>query len=452
MNKKTMRILISTGHLGTAPSRTESFHLGMETRPDVLVADGGSADPGPVYLGEDSSLGFFAREEMELFLPAARRQGIPFIIGSAGDTGSNSQVNRFVEMVKELAVQFNLPKFKVGYYYSEVPKTYVLERLRKGHIEPLEGFPDVTTENIEKTSRIVALAGVHPFIRLLDMGADVIIGGRCGDVNFTAAPAIRAGFPEALAYHMGKIIECASLCAVPFMGKETVIGTISQEDIKITPYHPAQRCTVASVAGHSMYERINPNYEYSVGGMLDMSECQYEQFNEKTTRITGAKWVPSEEIWVKLEGAMKVGERWMGIAGIRDPYLVQHIDELVKYSQDSVKTRFGTEGYRLFYHVFGKNGVMGNLEPVKEIRSHEVCVVMECLADTDTLGEKILDFGLRMFFLARLPGGIKGTAGAAATTKKPMKSTPGFVWSLNHRMRVDDPMELFPVHMTEAGI
>ena len=180
MKKETMRILISTGHLGTAPSKEESFRLGMASNPDILVADGGSADPGPVYLGEDSSLGFFAREEMELFLPAARKKGIPFIIGSAGDTGSNSSVDHFVEMVKDLAIQHKLPKFNVGYYYSEVPKTFVLDKLRTGAIEPLEGFPDLTEEELAKTSRVVALAGVHPFIKLLDMGADVIIGGRWG--------------------------------------------------------------------------------------------------------------------------------------------------------------------------------------------------------------------------------------------------------------------------------
>ena len=75
----------------------------------------------------------------------------------------------------------------------------------------LGGFPDLTAEEADRATRIVAVAGVHPFIKLLDMGADVIVGGRCGDVCFTAAPCIRAGFPEALAYHMGKMIECASL-------------------------------------------------------------------------------------------------------------------------------------------------------------------------------------------------------------------------------------------------
>ena len=70
---------------------------------------------------------------------------------------------------------------------------------------------------------------------------------------------------------MGKMIECASLVAEPFMGKETVIGTITHDDIRITPYHPDQRCTIASVAGHSMYERENPYFEHALGGTLDMS-------------------------------------------------------------------------------------------------------------------------------------------------------------------------------------
>ena len=56
-----------------------------------------------------------------------------------------------------------------------------------------------------------------------------------------------------------------------------------------------------------------------------------------------------------------------------------------------------------------------------------------------------------MFFLLRIPG-AKGTAGSAATTKKTMKSSPGYMWNVNHTVPIDDPMELFPVHMTEAGV
>ena len=63
------------------------------------------------------------------------------------------------------------------------------------------------------------MAGIHPYIKLLDEGADVIIGGRSSDCAIFAAPAIRKGFPEGLAYFTGKVLECASFCAEPYAGK-----------------------------------------------------------------------------------------------------------------------------------------------------------------------------------------------------------------------------------------
>ncbi|MCU0563455.1 MAG: DUF1446 domain-containing protein [Desulfobacterales bacterium] len=452
MATERLRIMISTGHLGTAPSAPESFQRGMDSGPDVLVADGGSSDPGPVYLGEDICMGHFAEEEVELFLTASRRRGVPLIIGSAGDTGSNSRVRLFVDMVRRMAEQHRIPKFKVGYFYSEVDPGVLHRKLREGRrLAGLGGFPDLTAEEIDRATRIVAVSGVHPFLRLLDMGCDVIVGGRCGDICFTAAPCIRAGFPEALAYHMGKMIECASLVAEPFMGKETVIGEITQEDIRIVPYHPDQRCTVASAAGHSMYERENPFYEHALGGMLDMRDCRYEQASDRVCRITGARWVPAAELRVKIEGARKVGERCMGVVGIRDPHVVRHVDRAIEWCRSSVSKRFGTVPYELYFHVFGRDAVLKELEPVRNACPHELGIVVEGVAPTGELAEKITDFAVRMFFLARIPG-VKGTAGAAATTKKTMRSSPGYMWNVNHTVPIDDPMELFPLHTIEAGV
>ena len=451
-SKSNLRVLISTGHLGTAPSNPESFHLGVASNPDYIVADGGSSDPGPVYLGEDTTLGHFVREELELFLKAARGKGIPLVIGSAGDTGSNRGVDEFVGMIQELAREHRLPKFKIGYFYSEVPKAYLKKKLQSGKaLTGLGGFPDLTEAEIDQATRIVAVAGVDPFLKLLEMGADVIIAGRCGDIAFTAGPCIRHGFPAPLAYHMGKMIECASLVAEPFMGKETIIGTITQNDIRITPYHPQQRCTVASVAGHSMYERETPNFEQALGGTLDMRECHYEQHDERTARITGAKWLPTKELRVKIEGARKVGERYMGFVGLRDPHVVRNADAAIEWVKSAVAKRFGSEQYELFFHVFGRDGVLKELEPVRQSQAHELGIVVEGLAATDALAEKITDFAVRMFFLARIPG-VKGTAGTAATTKKTMKSSPGYIWNVNHTVPIDDAMELFAVHMTEGGV
>ena len=451
-SKSALKVLISTGHLGTAPSNPESFYRGLEAEPDYIVADAGSSDPGPVYLGEDTTLGHFTREELELFLTASRRKRIPLVIGSAGDTGSNRGVDEFVSIVKALAQEHRLPKFRIGYFYSEVPKDYLRQKLRRGkELTGLGGFPSLTEQEMEKATRIVAVAGVHPFLKLLDMGADVIIAGRCGDINFTAGPCIHHGFPEALAYHMGKMIECASLVAEPFMGKETIIGTISHDDIRITPYHPQQRCTIASVAGHSMYERETPYFEHALGGTLDMSDCRYEQHDPRTVRITGAKWIAARQLRVKIEGAKKIGERYMGFVGLRDPHVVRNVDSAIEWCKTAVAKRFGSDRYELYFHVFGRNGVLKDLEPVQETNAHELGIVVEGLAATDALAEKITDFAVRMFFLARIPG-VKGTAGTAATTKKTMKSSPGYMWNVNHTVPIDDPMELFPVRVIEAGV
>ena len=448
----SFRVMISTGHLGTAPSGVESFRLALDSDPDILVADGGSSDPGPVYLGENIELGHFVREELELFLTESRKRGIPFLIGSAGDSGSNHGVDRTVATLKEVAVEHRIPKFRIGYFYSEVPKDYLKGKLAAGNVlSGLNGFPDLAAAEIDAATRIVAVAGVHPFIKLLDMGADVIVGGRCGDICFTAAPCIRAGFPEALAYHMGKMIECASLVAEPFMGKETVIGAVSHSDIRITPFHPGQRCTVASAAGHSMYERETPYSEYALGGRLDMSGCSYEQFDERTCRIAGADWQPAPQLRVKIEGAKKLGQRYMGIVGVRDPHVIRHIDAAIEWCRSAIAQRFANEKYELFFHVFGRNAILKGREPLKNTVAHEIAVVVEGMAATDEVAAKLTDLAVRMFFLARIPG-AKGTAGTAATTKLPMKTLPGYVWNINHTVPIDDPMELFPVHLDEAGV
>ena len=454
MPKKPLRFLCPNGHLGFAPIKTGSFYRGVETRPDFILADSGSDDIGPGPLGSDTSTSplEWEKHDLEHMLLASRKLGVPMIIGSAGDTGTNSRVDIYVNIIKELAEKHNLPKFKIGYFYSEVSKNYLARKMEKGEaIKGLDGRPDLTREELEKTDRIVAVAGVHPYIKLLDMGADVIIGGRSSDAVIFAAPAIRAGFPEDLSYYLGKVLECASFCAEPYGGKETIIGTITDTDVKVTAMHPEQRCTVASVAGHAMYERSNPYYEYVLGGMLDMSNCCYEQCDEKTCRITGPKFIPSAEWRVKLEGSGKIGERYIGIAGIRDPYTIQNIDRVIEWARAQARERFGDEGYELHYHVFGKNGVMGDLEPVKEIRSHELCVIVEGIAPTKAMAEEVAMIGTRQMFYARLPE-VKGTAGGVAfVVDEVLPASAAYMWTMNHTIALDDPLELFPTYLTEAG-
>ncbi len=343
--KKTLSILSPNGHLGFAPLKTGSFYNGVAARPDFIACDSGSCDIGPVPLACDLSCSprDWQFHDIEHIVLAGHKLGIPVIIGSAGDTGADCQVNKFVGMVEEVAAKHDLPSFNLGYFYSEVTRDYLKKYLSNGGlIEGLDGRSNLNGADIDATSRIVAVAGVHPYIELLRRGAKVIIGGRSSDAALFAAPALLNGFSEDLAYFFGKVLECSSFCAEPYAGKETVIGTISDDDILVTPMLETQRCTIASVAGHAMYERANPFEEHFAGGMLDMRGCVYEQFDERTTRITGSRFIPSEKIRVKLEGAGVVGHRFVGLVAIRDPYTISRIDDVIAWSRRHVEEAFAT--------------------------------------------------------------------------------------------------------------
>ncbi|MGH6923217.1 MAG: acyclic terpene utilization AtuA family protein [Propylenella sp.] len=443
----SLKIICPNGHLGFAPLKPGSFRIACRAGPDVIAADSGSDDVGPVPLGADvstSPLGW-QRQDLEEMLVAARRLRVPMIIGSAGDTGTNSRVDLYLGLIRELARKHNLPPFRLGWFYSELELADLRERMIAGAaVCGLDGRKELTLEELDATDRIVAVAGVHPYIDLLDRGCDVIIGGRSSDSVIFAAPAIRAGFPKGLSYYLGKVLECASFCAEPYGGKETVLGEITSEDVRVTAMHPEQRCTVASVAGHAMYERSNPFHEYVAGGLLDMTECRYEQLSEKTTRITGPRFVPAEEFRVKLEGSGKVGERFVGMVGIRDPYTIAHVDSVIGWARQQARERFGDGGYELHYTVYGRNGTMGDLEPKADEPAHELCVVVQGVAPTREMAEELTLIGTRQMFYARLPE-VKGTAGSVAFLfDEVLPASPGYRWTLNHTIAVGDPLELFP--------
>ena len=65
-------------------------------------------------------------------LLASRELGVPMIIGSAGDTGSNSRVDLYVGIIKALAEKHNLPKFRLGWFYSDVDKEVIRKSIRSG--------------------------------------------------------------------------------------------------------------------------------------------------------------------------------------------------------------------------------------------------------------------------------------------------------------------------------
>ena len=448
-------LLSPTGHLGFTPIERESFYRGVEREPDALVADSGSCDIGPYPLGADQqhSPVEWQRHDLELMLVASRRLGVPMIIGSAADTGTNRGVDLYVRLIQEIAKKHAFPTFRLAAIYAEVDRDDLLFRMRRVRVRGLAGRPDLTPDVVERTEHIVAMMGVEPILKALDMGADVIICGRsCDDAIFAALP-IRYGFPKSLSFYAGKILECASLCAEPFMAKETVLGTVTHDAVEFEPMHPAQRCTPASVASHSLYEREDAFGHALPGGYLDLRNCVYEQVDERRTRVRGARWIDSAEYTVKLEGAGRVGERAVAFVALRDPMAIARLEDVLGWVRQKVQERYGPSGgetYELFIHVYGRDGVLGEREPTP-ISCHEVGILIEAVAPSQEQATEIAALAQRNVLFARFPG-ARGTAGVAAMPfDEVLPARTGYAWTINHLLPLEDPLELFPIRVIEVG-
>jgi len=451
---KEVKILSPTGHLGFTPIEEESFWKGVNRKPDFICADSGSCDIGPYPLGADvaASPEEWQKHDLELMLLASRELDVPMIIGSASDTGTNRGVNQFARIIKDLAKKHELKPFKMATIYADVQKETLLKRLEKGDvIEGLHGRPPLNKEILSRTDHIVAVMGVEPYIKALEEGADVIIAGRSSDVAVFAAPALWSGIPENIAFYAGKVLECASFVAEPFAGKESVLGILREDEVIIEPMSNYQRATPESVASHAMYERIDPFIEWLPGGYIDMRGCVYEAIDEKRTRVRGSKFYRTPEYKIKLEGSGKVGERCFMIVGIRDPYLIANLDKVIEWSRKKVKEKFGESGYDLYYHVYGINGVMGELEPIQNPTPHEVGIIVEGIAPNLEMAKELTYLAGRNFLYARLIG-VKGTAGAAAfISDEVLVAHPAYEWTINHLVKVNDPLELFDIRFETVG-
>src|SRR5262249_17416536 len=108
-------------------------------------------------------------------------------------------------------------------------------------------------------------------------------------------------------------------------------------------------------------------------------------------------------------------------------------------------------GYELHFAVYGRDAILGASEPRRTAPAHELAVVVQGVAPTKSMAAEVAMIATRPMFYARPPQG-KGTAGGVAfRPDEVMPASPAYRWTLNHTMRVADPLELFPTFITEAG-
>jgi hypothetical protein len=64
-----------------------------------------------------------------------------------------------------------------------------------------------------------------------------------------------------------------------------------------------------SIAAHSLYEQNDPFTIIEPEGYVDLHTAKYEQITDRSSKISGAKWVEAKQKTIKLEEASRVGER-----------------------------------------------------------------------------------------------------------------------------------------------
>ena len=392
-------------------------------------------------------------KDIEVLLAAQHAHRIPLLISSAGGDGSNLHVDQFRDIIVEIARKRDW-RFKLAKIYADIDKGHIAKELKAGRVEPLGPVPPLDPREVEAATVVVAQMGAEPFLKALDEseGVDVIVSGRSYDPSPTAAMAIRAGFDPALAWHMGKIMECGALCAEP-VGRN-VMGWLRRDHFEIEPLNPAERCTTSSVAAHTLYEKTHPFLLAGPGGTLDLSNCKYEQVSERRVRVSGSRFEPSRHYTVKLEGAKTAGWRSIFIAGARDPIFISQIEEILAKVIAATRDYFAEvplESYRIISHLYGKNGVMGDLEPVKT-PAHEPCIILEVAAATQSLATAICGKARTSLMHAPYPGRI-ATAGNLASPFTPLEIPLGQACEFNvyHLMKVDSPTDLFPIQYEEVA-
>jgi len=451
---KEHKVLSPTGILGYG-FPIDSFQRGMDRHPDFISVDAGSTDPGPYYLGSGKLLVGPAniKKDLSIILPAAVKNKIPLIIGTAGGAGTDEHVEKTLDIITSIAEKNKL-QFRLGVIKADIEKADVVHAFRSDSLKPLSSAPPASEERILNSTNIVAQMGHEPIINALNGGCDVVVCGRCYDPAAFAAGPVSQGFDYGMSYHMGKILECAAIAAVPGSGRDCVLGTITNEYFTLESLNPKRQFTVESTAAHTLYEKSNPYELPGPGGVLDLRDTHFEDAGEGKVKVSNSKYKAGDEYMIKIEGACPAGFRTVSIAGIRDPIMIGNIESVIDDVKEEVNNNFSeySERYTLLFRLYGKNAVMGDREPVKEVNTHELGIVIEAVADTEDLSESVCAFTRSTLLHFGYPDRIS-TAGNLAFIHSPSDIPCGQIYefSLYHLMPVENPNDLFPLTILEYG-
>jgi hypothetical protein len=451
-----IRILAPTGVCGSGFSE-QSFETALALRPHFIGCDAGSTDPGPEYLGTGRTAfpPEAIRRDLRLMLKGARRLGIPLLIGSCGTAGADTQVALVRGMAEEIAREEGL-SFELAVIRSEQRKDKLQQRLQQQRILPLDPAPPFDAGVIERSEHIVGMMGAEPFIRALESGADVVLAGRSSDTAIFASVALMHGFPAGLAWHAAKILECGAAAATSRKSPDCMFVWLRRDHFLVAAPDPELRCTPQSIAAHALYENADPFRLVECSGTLDLTEARYEAVDARTVKVSGSRFEEAQRYTVKLEGAELAGYQSILVGSVRDPLIVGQIDDWLQRLRTKIDARvqmvFGDKlqgQWQLGIRVYGKNGTMGALEPVKQSQAHELGLVFELTARTQEIARSLAGITRHQALHLPIPQ-WSGLITAVALPYNALDRGPVYRFNMNQVVLPDDPYEMFPMERTRV--
>ena len=458
---KEIRVLSPTGVIGSGFLEA-SFERGIERDPHYIACDAGSTDGGPAFLG--TGIPHFSRQgtkrDLRIMLLGRAKLGIPLILGSCGTGGGDAGVDWMRDIALEIAAEEGL-RFKLALVRSELDKDYVKRRLREGRVSPLRPAPEFNEDVVDRSAHIVGMMGHEPIAKALADGADVILAGRASDTSlFTAYPLSRNPTNPGICWHMAKILECGAACVVQRKRPDSVFAWVRDDHFVVEPLDPDSRCTPQSVASHTLYENADPFLITEPSGVIVTTDSVYEAETDRAVRVSGSRFTPAERYSIKLEGAELVGHQFVIIGGVRDPFILRQLDSWLDGLQERFKGRVvdlfggrvGDDDYTIVTRVYGRDAVLGPLEPLADSIGHEVGVMFEITAADRVTAEALAKTFSHLALHYPIPE-WRGLITGLAYPFTPGELDKGEVYkfNINHVLYPDDPCEMFRFEFLEVG-
>jgi Acyclic terpene utilisation family protein AtuA len=257
------------------------------------------------------------------------------------------------------------------------------------------------------------------------------------------------------AWHGAKVGECGALCATnPQSG--VILVDFDEEGFTITPTADGAKATPHTVSAHMLYENSDPFILYEPGGHLDVTEARYVAVDDRSVRVTGAKWVPSHRYTVKLEGARVAGYQTVLLAVLRDRRYVENArawaEDVVRRCRAKAQERLGlsADEFDVELRLIGVNASFGARETRVEIPC-EVGVLGIVTAKTENLANEIGK--ILNPYLLHHPLTREEEQPTFAFMFSPAEINVGAIYEfcLNHVMELDDPMDAFSLEVLDVG-